>query len=127
MQEESVGRRVWRFFVPVVILVPIIAIGAGVSFLFVGEFSARAYSDRLFWGGIGAAIIGGFAVVASLGAYNTLGTPSVLTAGSDSRIAHERVADYLRMNAGRYTFVLRMVLSGAICIGAAALVDFFAR
>lgn len=132
MSQSSLGRNsfrvnLWKFFKPVVILVPIIMAGVGVSFLFWGEFSPRAYSDRLFWAGIGTMMVGGFVIWAALGSYRTLGTPSILTAPGDAPIAHERIREHMKMNAGRYTFILRMLLIGGICIAASALVEVLSR
>jgi len=116
----------WRFLRPTLIASVIVVVGAGLSFLVAGEFSLQAYSDRLFWGGIGVGLLGGFAVVASLGAYSTLGTPSVLTAPADARIAHSRVGEYLETNARRYGFTIRMISAGVLCIGLSALVGLLA-
>lgn len=123
MEQERVGKAVWRFFRMPLIVVLIIVVGTALSFLVAGPFTAVAYADRVFWGGIGAILIGGFAVIASLGAYSTLGTPSVLTAGADARIAHSRIGEYMRTNAGRYLFTIRMLIAGAVCIGLSALVQ----
>jgi hypothetical protein len=120
--EERWTKGLWRFFRPVLIASGIVVVGAALSFFVAGEFSFQAYSERLFWGGIGLSLLGGFAVVAALGAYNTLGTPSVLTAPGDAQIAHSRVGEYLQTNARRYAFTIRMILAGAICIGLSALV-----
>jgi hypothetical protein len=127
MEEESVLERVWRFLMPVLIAVAIVFVVAGTSFLFWGEFSFPAYSGRLFWGGIAAILVGGFVVVASLGSYSTLGTPSVLTAPGDARVAHSRIVDHLRTNEKRYSFVFRMWAIGILCIAASALVDVLSR
>jgi hypothetical protein len=115
------------FLRPVLVIVLAVAIGAGLSFLIWGPFSLRAYSDRLAYGGMGAIVVGGFAIVASLSAYRTLGTPSVFTAGSDSRIATERIGEYLRMNAKRYSFVFRMLAVGVICLVGSALIELLSR
>lgn len=122
MEEVRWTTALWRFLRPALIAVGIVVVGAALSFLVAGEFSFQGYGDRLFWGGIGLSLLGGFAVVASLGAYSTLGTPSVLTAPGDARIAHSRVAEYLETNARRYGFTIRMILAGALCIGLSALV-----
>jgi hypothetical protein len=122
MEQEKWSKAAWRFLRVVLIVCGIVVAGAGLSFLVAGDFSWQAYSERLFWGGIAASLVGGFAVVAALGAYRTLGTPSVLTAPGDAPIAHSRVADYFQTNARRYVFTLRMILAGAICIGLSALV-----
>lgn len=120
---RQVWSDVWGFLKVVLIIVAIVLSGVGVSFFFWGELSARAFSDRLAYAGMGAVVVGGFAAVASLNAYSTLGTPSVFTAGSDSRIATERVADYFRTNAKRYGFVLRMLAVAIICLALSALID----
>jgi hypothetical protein len=127
MNIKPVLSATWAFLKPVLIIAIAIAVGAGLSFLIWGPFSARAFSDRLAYGGIGAIVVGGFTAVASLSAYRTLGTPSVFTAGSDSRIATERIGEYLRMNAKRYSFVFRMLAVGVICLVASALVDVLSR
>jgi hypothetical protein len=126
MDRAKWGLALWRFLRPTVIAVVLVVVGARLSFFLAGEYNVQAYSDRLFWGGIGVGLLGGFAVVASLGAYSTLGTPSVFTAPGDAPIAHARVADYLETNARRYGFTIRMVLAGALCIGLSALVSVLA-
>jgi hypothetical protein len=126
MQQERWTQSLWRFLRPALLASAIVVVGAALSFLIVGEFSIQAYSERLFWGGIGLSLLGGFAVVAALGAYSTLGTPSVLTAPADARIAHSRVGEYLQTNARRYAFTIRMILAGASCIAMSALVGLFA-
>jgi hypothetical protein len=127
MEEESVLKGIWRFVVPVLVIVALVFVVAGASFLFWGEFSFLAYSGRLFWGGIAAILIGGFAVVASLGSYSSLGTPNVLTAPGDARVAHSRMKDHFSVNEKRYSFVFRMWAIGILCIGASALVDVLSR
>ncbi|HUT20324.1 MAG TPA: hypothetical protein VM366_14305 [Anaerolineae bacterium] len=126
MEQVKWSIALWRFLRPAVIAVGIVVVGAALSFLVAGEFSFPAYGERLFWGGIGLSLLGGFAVVASLGAYSTLGTPSVLTAPADARIAHSRVGEYMETNARRYGFTIRMVVAGALCIGLSALVNLLA-
>jgi len=127
MEQDRWTRAVWRFARTVLIVCGVVVAGAALSFLVAGDFTFQAYSERLFWGGIGASLVGGFAVVAALGAYSTLGTPSVLTAPGDARIAHSRVGEYLQTNARRYGFTIRMILAGAICIGLSALVGLLGR
>jgi hypothetical protein len=126
MEQERWTKAVWHLLRPAPIVAGIVVVGAALSFLVTGDFSFQAYSERLFWGGIGLSLLGGFAVVAALGAYRTLGTPSVLTAPGDARIAHARVGEYLQTNARRYGFTIRMILAGAICIGASALASLLA-
>ena len=67
MREESMGRQIGKFVLPIVILVPLIVAGAAASVWLGGAFSWRGYSDRVFWGGIGAFIVAGLGVLASLG------------------------------------------------------------
>jgi hypothetical protein len=111
----------------VLVIVAIALLGSAGSFFVWGEFTWRAYSDRLFWAGIGVIVIGGIAIWSALGSYSTLGTPSVLTASSDARIAHSRVKEHMAMNAKRYGFVLRLFAAGVICMIASALVEVVTR
>jgi hypothetical protein len=124
---RSVLKAAWRFLLPVLMIAAAIIAGAALTFLWWGPFSFQAYSDRLFWGGIGAIVVGGIAVWAALGSYQTLGTPSVLTASGDARIAHERIREYIKMNSGRYGFVFRAFSVGLICLVGAALTDILSR
>jgi hypothetical protein len=127
VEQESIAKGIWCFFRTVLIISAAIVLVTGGSFLVLGAFSFQEYSARLFWGGIGAIIFGGFAVVASLGSYSTLGTPNVLTAPGDARVAHERIGEQIRMNAGRYMFSFRMFAAGALCIALSALVEVLSR
>jgi hypothetical protein len=56
-----------------------------------------------------------------------VGVTNVFTAPGDAPIAHSRIAEHMRMNASRYTFIIRMLSAGALCIAVAALVDILSR
>ena len=127
MEKPSALNSVGRFVKPVLIIVIIALLGAASTFLFWGDFTWRVYSDRLFWAGIGAIIIGGFAIWSALGSYTTLGTPNVLTAPGDARIAHARIKDHLATNAKRYGVVGRFIVAGLICMAASALIEVLTR
>jgi len=127
MNTKPILAGIWRFLRPVLIIDVIVLLGVGLSFLFIDGFLARAYSDRLVYAGIGAILVGGLVVVASLGSYGTLGTPSILTALGDARIAHERIYEHLRTNAKRYTFIFRTFAVGLTCIAVSALVEVLSR
>jgi hypothetical protein len=130
MKEKGIWAGIWRFTWVVLVIIAAAVLLAGLSF-FVGPtkaaFSARAYSDRLFWAGIGLTALGGIVVVASIGSLATTGTPSVLTAGADARNAQSRIQDHFDVNSKRYGFVFRMVVPGAICIGISALIEVLTR
>ena len=127
MERPSAWSSVWRFFKPVLIILAVALLGTGGTFFAWGEFTLRAYSDRLFWASIGVILVGGFAVWSALGSYTTLGTPSVLTAPGDARIAHSRVKEHMAMNAKRYAVVLRFFVAGIICMGTSALMEVLTR
>jgi hypothetical protein len=130
MNKQRIGRQIWRFVWPILVIFAAAAVVAATTFLIwdrLGAFSLRAYSDRLFWAGIGLIVIGGVAVIASLGSLYTLGTPSVLTAGADARNAQSRIEDHFRVNSKRYSFVFRMVFSGALCIAGSAVLEILTR
>ena len=130
MKKKGIGSQIWRFTWPVLVIVAVAALLAGLTFVFwdkLGAFSTRAYSDRLFWAGIALIVVGGFVVVSSLGSYTTLGTPSVLTAGPDARNAQARIQDHFNVNSKRYGFVFRMFVSGLLCIAGSALIEILSR
>ena len=127
MEEESTLQGLWRTVRWVLIACLVVCVGAAASFLVAGPFTLRTFSTRLFWGGIGAVVLGGLTVWSALGSYNTLGTPSVFTAGSDSRIATERIKDHLSANAKRYGFIIRMLATGLVCLCLSALLEILTR
>jgi hypothetical protein len=130
MKKQGILSQVWRFVWPILIIVAAAVLLAVASFWVINKqdaFTARTYSDRLFWAGIGLTVLGGFTVVASLGSMATLGTPSVLTAGADARNAQSRIQDHFSTNAKRYGFVFRMIVSGGLCIGISALIEVLSR
>lgn len=127
MEKPSVLLIAWRFLMPVLLIALAALAITGGTFFFWGEFSLRAYSDRLFWAGIAAIMVGGFTTWSALGSYSTLGTPNVLTAPGDARIAHGRVKEHLEMNARRYGFILRWFVAGGICMLISALVETLTR
>jgi hypothetical protein len=117
----------WRFVRFVLILTLAIVAGVAASFLIWGGFTFREYSSRLFWGGMGAVIVGAAAVWASLGSYSTLGTTNILTAPGDAPIATERIGEQIRMNAKRYRFTFRMAAVGIVCIALSAAIEVLSR
>jgi hypothetical protein len=123
MKNKRVLTIIWQFFRPVLIIALVVLVVTGLSFLLAGPFSVRVYSGRLFWGGIVAMLVGGMGTFASLGSYSTLGTTNILTAPGDAPIAHARIKEHMRMNAGRYRFIARMFISGAICMTISAVLE----
>ena len=51
----------------------------------------------------------------------------MITAAGDARVAHARIADHMQANAGRYLFILQMVITGGICIGISAALEVISR
>ncbi|MBL7199808.1 MAG: hypothetical protein ISS56_06635 [Anaerolineae bacterium] len=127
MKKEGVFAGIWKFLKPVLLVDLGLFLLVGGSFLLRGEFTFAAYSERLFWAGMAAVVVGGFGVWASLGSYSTLGTPSILTASGDAQIAHSRIAEHMQTNSKRYTFVFRMFATGLVCMVSAALIDMLSR
>lgn len=127
-EPDSVLKGILRFAVIVLIIVAVVVAGTAASFLVIeGEFTLRAFGGRLFWGGIGTILCGGFFVFASWGSATTLGTPSVITAAGDSKVAHERIWDHIRTNDRRFTWVLRLLTAGALVIALSALIEVLTR
>jgi hypothetical protein len=127
MERPGIRVSAWRFLKPVLIIVAAALLGSGGSFFVSGEFTWRAYSDRLFWASIGVILLGGIAIWSALGSYSTLGTPNVLTAPGDARIAHSRVREHIETNAKRYAVVLRFFVAGAICMVTSVVLEILTR
>jgi hypothetical protein len=127
VERQGILVDIWRFFRVVLIIVLIILAGVAASYLIWGPFTLRAYSTRLFWAGIGAAVLGALAIVATLGSYSTMGVSNILTASADAPIATERIREYMQMNAKRYGFTFRMAAVGIICMGLSALIEILSR
>ena len=129
MEKQGILTQIWRLVWPILIIAVVAALLAGLSFLVFKpeEFSGQAYSTRVFWAGMALIVFGGFAAVASMGSMATTGTPSINTAGADSRVAQSRIQDHFRVNSKRYAFVLRMLIAGMICVGISALVEISSR
>jgi hypothetical protein len=127
LEKEEILIGIWRYVRFVLLITLAVAIVSAASFFIWGPFTFRDYSTRLFWAGIGAVIVGGMAIWAALGSYSTLGTPNVLTAPGDARIATWRIGEQIRMNAKRYGFTFRMAAVGIICIALSALIEILTR
>jgi hypothetical protein len=127
MQDHEWVRDVARFFKNVFLFDAIILTLVGASFLIVGGLTLRTYGDRLFWGGIGAIILGGISIFAATGATQMYGLPSVFTAGADSRNVQDRMDDLRKTIARRYGFAFRMCIVGSVCIGLSALIEVLTR
>jgi hypothetical protein len=127
MEKPGIVLQAWRFLRPTLIILAAALLITGSTFFVWDEFTWRTYSDRLFWAGIGSVVVGGMAIWSALGSYSTLGTPNVLTASGDARIAHSRVAEHIKMNAKRYTASIRWLAAGALCMLISALVEIATR
>jgi len=57
----------------------ILAVLVGLSFLFTKGFSAAAFSERMFWTGLGTALIGGFLVFGQTVGGRDYGLPGIFT------------------------------------------------
>jgi hypothetical protein len=127
VEKQEILLGIWRYLRFVLLTTLAILIATALSFLIWGPFTFPKYSERLFWAGIGAVIVGGMAIWAALGSYSTLGTPSILTAPGDAPIATWRIGEQLRMNARRYGFSFRMAAVGILCIALSALIEVLTR
>ena len=82
MQERILiaTKAILRIFVRKVLLfAAVLAALVGLSFLFTKDFSAAALSERLFWTGLGTALIGGFLIFGQTVGGRDYGLPGIFT------------------------------------------------
>ena len=120
--EENVQQQTWlmrllRFGESIVIVVLVITALVGATFFVVGGFSIRAYSNRLFWGGIAAGLIGLLSSLAAAGATRLYKPPRRVPAQTGGQKVVTR----------RYGLAFRMCIVGMICTGASAVVGMLTR
>jgi hypothetical protein len=118
----SVGR-----FVGVILLIDLgLFIAVTISCQIGTRCTALAWSERMFWVGIGAIILGAPAVVAMLSTSRSFSI-NPMTAGMDNAIALDIIQSERRGMNKRVSYALRMGSIGIGCIAISALIDILTR
>lgn len=93
----------------------------GISFVLTGNFSFEAYSNRLFWIGIGAGILGGLILIG----IGLVGVGTGIRGLKDPGVARAMMEHDLQKRSEReerYDMCIQMWVIGLTCIGLSVLI-----
>ena len=93
-----------------------VAAVVGVTFVYTGSFSARAYSDRLFIGGILVTFIGVFIFITIGGTRRNLGIPAIAKNTDDARKIMDHTHELSVKADQRYNTGSQVWGAGIICL-----------
>ncbi len=117
----SIGR-----FLGVILLVDLgLFIAVTISCQIGTHCTSTAWSERMFWVGIGVILLAAPAVFAMLSTSRSFSI-NPMTAGMDNKIALDIINSERQGMNKRVVYALRMGLIGAICIAISALIDILA-
>jgi hypothetical protein len=111
-----------RYLRRVTLIVLAVTVVVAVSFLFTRDFSMLAFSNRMFWAGMVAMIIGGIGVLSMMNLNRTvLGLPNVITKKEDARKLMDNNLELRAAIEKRYDFGILFWLIGLACVAIGAL------
>jgi sugar phosphate permease len=93
-----------------------VAILIGISFLFIGSFSAKTYSDRLFTAGILITMVGVFIFVTITGTRRRLGIPILVKNKEDARNMLDHAEELRDKAEKRYDAGAQVWAVGIACL-----------
>jgi hypothetical protein len=93
-----------------------VAVLVGASFIFMGDASAKAYSDRLFTVGILITFAGVFIFVTIAGTRRNLGIPSLAKTKEDARMIIDRAEELRDKAEKRYDAGAQVWAVGIACL-----------
>jgi len=96
----------------------------GVSFLFTGGFSARAYSDRMFTVGILTTMVGVFVFITIAGTRRNMGLPTIARNPEDARRIMEHSQELREKAEKRYDAGSQVWAVGIACMALSILFFF---
>ncbi len=103
----------------------VICVGVALTFLFMGRFSFLAYSERLFWAGIVAILLGGMVGFAIMFSGRSLGIPSIIRRPSEAKKLLDSFGEYREEIEKRYDASITIWVIGLLSIAISALVQTF--
>ncbi len=93
-----------------------IAVLVGLSFLFNGNFSAQAFSDRLFITGILITMVGVFVFITIGGTRRNMGIPSLVKTQEDARMIMDHSDELRAKTEKRYDAGSKVWAVGTACM-----------
>jgi hypothetical protein len=112
-----------RFLWKVALIVLVIIIGVGVSFLLTREITYRTFADRLTWGGIISILVAGMGVISLAGLNRGLNLPDVIVKKEEAKRLMDSHQELRESIEKRYDFCLLFFLVGIGCIAIGAIIQ----
>ena len=126
MRVKSSGSGILRYLKRVALIVLAVTVAVGLSFVFTGGLTFLAYSNRLFWAGIGFFVADGVVYMSLMTISHDIGVPSVITKKEDARKFMDKNLELRDKIEQRYDLAAMLWLVGLVCIGISALVQILA-
>jgi hypothetical protein len=101
----------------------LICLGVALTFLLTGRFSFLAYSERLFWAGIAAVLLGGIVGFAVMFSGRSFGIPIMIRRPDEAKKLLDNFSGYREELEKRYDTSISIWLIGLSCIAISALVE----
>jgi hypothetical protein len=124
MKKQFIGllAEILRYLRKVALIVLGITAVVTVSFVFTGGLNFRAFSDRMFWAGMGSMVVGGFGVLSMMNLnHNVLGLPNVVIKKEDARKLMDNNLELRAAIEKRYDFGILFWFIGLVCVAIGAL------
>jgi hypothetical protein len=125
MLTKTALKKAWTYLRNVVWVALSFSLIVAVSFIFGGNFSFLAYSERLFWVGLGITFLAGVVGFSASFAGGKFGIPSVIRRPEEAKRFRTHFFEYRAEVEKRYDLAIQMFLIGLACIGVSALVQTF--
>jgi hypothetical protein len=100
-----------------------ICLGVALTFLIKGSFSFLAYSERLFWAGLVAILLGGMVGFAIMFSGKSFGIPTIIRRPEEAKKLLDHFGEYREEVEKRYDASITIWLIGLVCIAISALVQ----
>lgn len=114
----------WLDYLKKVFLIALAVAGLmGASFVFTGGFSAQAYSDRLFMGGVIITFIGVFIFITIAGTRKGMGIPTIARNEEEARKLMENTLELSAKAEKRYDAGAQVWVIGVVCVVLSIVID----
>jgi sugar phosphate permease len=123
-QLRVILQKLWDYLKKIFLSALGVAAFIGVSFLFTGGFSSKAYSDRLFISGIIVTTIGVFVFITIAGTRRNMGIPTIVKTEEDARKLMDHTQELIEKAEKRYDAGSRVWAIGLACLFLSAVIYF---